>query len=364
MKLNEMANKMNEEGREIINLSIGEPQFELEQEIKDALNYSVQISYSGYTNKQGIEELRKRILEWHNIERCYDTNNIIVTPGAKYAIYISLMSILNPGDEVIIIKPYWLSYIDMVLLCGGKPVIIDCNDDFSINWDILNEKINSKTKALIINNPNNPSGNLYKKDQLVKLYNLCKRHSIYLISDEIYSTIVFDEFTSIINIMDKSFTNVILINGVSKSLACTGLRIGYIIAHHSLITNILKIHQHIATCAGSLEQKALSMLSKSVYNKISEKHKNIYLKRKKTILENIKQKHCFNNPKGTFYMLVRITDKYSNSVHASNHLMEKYGIFTVPGAYYGINDYVRISYAVSDLQLKKFINLSNNEDLF
>ncbi|MEK4177405.1 aminotransferase class I/II-fold pyridoxal phosphate-dependent enzyme [Aeribacillus sp. FSL K6-1305] len=364
MKLNDIAKKMERSGRNIINLSIGEPEFELEEEIKEALFYSVKTSYSHYTNKQGIEELRERILQWHGIENDYDIENILVTPGAKYAIYILLLSLLNFGDEVIILKPYWVSYVDIVTLCGGKPIIVECKNDFSVDWDLLNSKISSKTKAIIINNPNNPSGYILNKENMIKLYNLCKQHSIYLIADEIYSTIVFDEFNSFIEIKEKDCSNVIVINGVSKSLACTGLRIGYIIANNTIIKNVLKIHQHIATCAGSLEQKALSMLSKSVYEKISKKYRNIYFERKKFILENVNCKSSFNNPKGTFYMLINIRNKYQDSNDASSYLLENFGIATVPGVAYGLDDYIRISMATSYEKLKEFIGIVNKEKLF
>ncbi|WP_432407117.1 pyridoxal phosphate-dependent aminotransferase [Wukongibacter sp. M2B1] len=363
MKLNDTVKIFEKNGKNIINLTIGQPDLDLELEIKEKLIQAVKMSYSHYTNKQGVVKLREKILEWNEIDNKYDISNVIVTPGAKYAIYTLLKSILNHGDEVIIFKPYWVSYIDMVNLCGGKPIIVECNDDFTINFDDLKKKINSRTKAMIINNPNNPSGNILSIEDMVKLNKICIDSNLYLISDEIYSTIVFSKFKSFLQLEGKRSSHIIAINGVSKSIACTGLRIGYIIADKDVVSNFLKVHQHIATCAGSLEQKALSLISKEQYAIIHNKHKQIYKKRRNLIVNRINGKSKIHIPEGTFYMLLNIGDEFNSSLEFSNYLINNYGIALVPGEAYGIDNWVRISFATSEEKLRNFIEIINGENL-
>lgn len=364
IEFNKKAVELQKQGNKIINLSIGQPSFSIDESIKINLKEAIASNYTFYTISQGIEPLRTSILDWRNWSNKYTIDNVLITPGAKSAIFSTLKSILSIGDEVIVFAPYWVSYIELIHMCDGVPKIVKTNKDFSINIDELKKAINSKTKALIINNPNNPSGNVVDVSLMKEIVHLTKESNLYLIADEVYSSIIFEkEFTSFADIFDISNENIIVIDSVSKSLSCTGLRIGYVIANKSNLNRILMIHQHLNTCAGSIEQVGLSKVTKTKYIQIISKYNNEYIINRDCLLNAKIVREVATVPHGSFYMLLNIKNKYKNSYEAANYLLEKFGIATVPGEAYGIDDYVRISFAGSLKDIEQFIELVEKNNL-
>lgn len=354
MTCNSKIRQLSNDNSDIINMTIGEPYFNLDERIKEFFKLALKENQTHYVEKQGVFRFRKAILEWNNVENRYSEKNIIVTSGAKYAIYLVMKTILNRNDEVIILKPYWVSYPDIVKICYGIPKIVECKNNFQIDFEELQKTLTKNTKAIILNNPNNPSGNIYTKEEISRIKDFCKDNDLFLVADEIYSEISFDEYHSLLE-QEKS-ENVIVVNGVSKSLACTGLRIGYLFAEEDLVNNILKLHQHIMTCSGSLEQYALSHVNKDLYHQITTKYREKYLEKRNYLINSLKDNIPFFRPKGAFYMLLNIKNRYEDSLSAFRSLLYEYNIGVVPGIAYGVDDYVRISYSLPNNLLEVFVN--------
>lgn len=363
IEINKKALELKAQGKKVVNLSIGQPRFFLDEEIKKLLNEAIETNNNFYTVSAGISDFRKQILKWHKWEVKFSVDNLLVTPGAKNAIFTSIKALINPGDEVIVFAPYWISYIEMIELCGGIVKVVQPKENLNLNLNLLKEVLTSRTKAIIVNNPNNPSGKLLSLDEIKEILNIANEKNLFIIADEIYSTITFGKsFISFSDFMENN--NVVIINGVSKSLSCTGLRIGYILASKEILRKIMPVHQHISTCAGSLEQYALSKLDETRYEKIVEEYNFEYSKARSLLLNCEKIKGVGIIPEGAFYMLLNIKKKYKNSTQASEDLLLNYGIATVPGIAYGIDDYIRISFAGDISEIEGFIEIVEENNLF
>lgn len=238
LKITALAKKMKKEGQDVISFGAGEPDFDTPGFIKEAAIKSINNGDTKYTpaSASGLDELKAAVVNkfLNDSSLQYSPENIIISCGAKHSIYNILQVMLNPGDEVIIFSPYWVSYLEQIKLASGIPVIVDTiKTDFKINFDELEEKISSKTKLIIINSPQNPSGVVYPEDELNKLADLLLKHeNIYILSDEIYERLIYDgqKQISIATVNPEIKERVIIVNGVSKTYAMTGWRIGYLAA--------------------------------------------------------------------------------------------------------------------------------------
>jgi aspartate aminotransferase len=318
---------------------------------------------------QGIESLRQAIIrkleEENNLK--YDLNQILVSNGAKHSAYNTVNAVIGTGDEVIIPAPYWVSYSEMVQMAGGVPVFVVAPEEsgFKITKEQLEEAITGKTKALILNNPCNPTGALYSRKELEGLAAVIEQKGIYVISDEIYEKLVYDDanYISIAAISKKMKEQTIVVNGVSKAYAMTGWRIGFAAGPEEIISSANKIQSHSTSNASSISQyAALAALEGPKNTLISMKSE--FQKRRDYVLKRfkeIKHLHCLK-PEGAFYVFPNISKflekhnastTFSTSSDLAYHLLRDAKVATVPGSAFGMENFIRLSYTNSLDNIKK-----------
>lgn len=351
LELVQKAKKLKEEGKTIYDLSVGEPDFDTPDRIKKAAIEAIEAGDTHYIGGRGIPELLDRIVKKAKEENDISctVDNVIVTPGAKYAIYMIVASMINPGDEVMIFAPYWFSYAPIIEACGGVPVVVElfAEQDFRLNkQDILN-KITDKTKLMLINYPNNPTGNILLRSEADMLVEIIKEKKIHVVSDEIYEKLIFDGKEHISLGAYKEIADyVITVNGLSKSVAMTGWRVGYIIAHPDIIKVMSKMYAHTITCLSGFVQKA-AVVAFDCDDEVEEMRK-IYQERRNYMLQQIAQIPGLTCDKieGTFYLWVHIECPWTTEELCSK-LMDDYGVVAVPGEPSGVSrkGYIRMSFA-------------------
>ncbi|MGC8977058.1 MAG: pyridoxal phosphate-dependent aminotransferase [Candidatus Ratteibacteria bacterium] len=359
LSLNRKAKQMKANGLDVINLTVGEPDFDTPEEIKEYAIKAMKDGFTKYTEEKGIKELREAICEKLEKENNlkYEPEEIVVSNGAKHSLFNIFLSILNSGDEVIIPVPYWVSYPAMVIISGGIPVYCKYNEKFKIDIDDLKAKISEKTKAIILNSPSNPTGIVYDKKEIEELADVILSNKIICISDEVYEKIIFDKIHISIASLSKEIKDLtIVVNGVSKTFAMTGWRIGYIACKREIADNIAKIQGQTTSAPSSISQKAAYYAIKegeNLYKKMVEEFK----KRRDFLVENLPEIIKYPYPEGAFYIFLNINDIKSNQL--SEKLLEKKLIATVPGEDFGVDNYIRISYATSIENLKKAVERIN-----
>jgi len=350
LAISAQAKELRKKGENVINLSAGEPDFATPDYIKDAAINALKENFTKYTDTAGIKELREKIslkLKKDN-DLNYSPREIIVSTGAKQALYNALMVLCNPGDEVIIPAPYWVSYPEMVRLVEAIPVVLPTKN-FRIEPEKLERKITKKTKVIILNSPANPTGVVYKKEELEEIAEIIVRHNVHCLSDEIYEKIIYDRIKhiSIATLNDKIKNLTILINGFSKSYAMTGWRLGYAAGNKEIIAGMKKLQSHSTSCPNSIAQKAaLAALGGNQseverMRKEFEKRRNFLTKRLNEIKGII-----FSEPEGAFYTFLS-HPQISDSLNFAKELLEKEKLAVVPGIGFGKEGYLRISFAAS-----------------
>jgi aspartate/methionine/tyrosine aminotransferase len=357
------AKRLKSEGVDVIDLSVGESDFHTPNNIKEVGKNAIDKNLTRYTLNQGTTELRTAISEKLKRDNFldYNLNEIIVSSGAKQSVYNSILATVNPGDEVIIPSPYWVSYPAMVSLAGGKSVIIPTNEKtgFKISTEQLTASITSKTKMLILCNPSNPTGSTYTRKELEALAEIILKNNIYVLSDEIYEKLVYDnfEFTCFASLSPEIKKKTILVNGVSKSYAMTGWRIGYTAASESIVSAINKIQSHTTSNASSISQHAaVEAIAGPQY--VFGEMLDEFRKRRDYFyneLISINGITCYK-PEGAFYLFPNISYylhtksnvlKVENSFDIAMHLLYEAHIAVVPGSAFGCEGYLRMSYATS-----------------
>ncbi len=362
------AKKMMATGIDVINFGVGEPDFNTPAYIKAAAKRAIDDNFTKYTVSAGIPELKAAIIDKMKTDNqlTYNPENIIVTPGAKSAIATVLTALCNPGDEVIIPTPYWVSYPSQVELADGKSVFLEtvADDDFKVNPQKLDQLIDSlpNPKAIIINSPSNPSGMIYSREELDAIGKVCQKHNIIIIADEIYEKLVYGDAThhSIAETSQAVKEITVIINGVSKAYAMTGWRLGYAVGPVDLIAKAVKIQSHTASCINSIAQKAAVAAltiddgSLETMRKAFEERKNLMT----AALNEINGVNCLE-PKGAFYCFPDIsyyiknnTKGLTNDVDICAWLLEHHKIAIVPGSAFGTDTCLRFSYANSMDNLK------------
>ncbi|MEW6088605.1 MAG: pyridoxal phosphate-dependent aminotransferase [bacterium] len=369
LAIDSLAKKMKAEGKDIISFGAGEPDFDTPQNIKDKAVSAIQSGFTKYTPVGGTDELKDAIIRKFQRDNnlTYTKKEIIVSCGAKHSLYNIFQAILNPGDKVIIPAPYWVSYTEMVKMAGGKPVIVQTKekDGFKITPETLKKKAGTNVKALIINSPSNPTGMIYTKEELQAITDVVLEKGIIVISDEIYEKTIYDNnmFVSIASLGDEIKKNTIVVNGVSKTYAMTGWRIGYAAGDENIIKAVNNIQSHSTSNPASISQKAAvealngpqEEVNKMV-NEFSERRKNM-VKR----LNKIKGISC-KMPHGAFYVFPRIKKllgrnfknrEIKSSLDLSSYLLEEMNVAVVPGIAFGNDNYIRLSYAASMENIQK-----------
>ena len=364
IKLNTLAKSMKAHGIDVVDLTAGEPDFPTPKAICEAAINAINEGFTKYTAAAGIMELREKIAEKLSKENFIpvEAKNIVVTNGAKNAIFNALSAIVNPGDEVIIIAPAWVSYIPQVKLLGAIPVVLctSFENGFIPEISKLREIVNTKTKAIIINSPNNPTGAVYPKEFFKNLVELAQEAKFYIISDEIYEKLIYEgEHFSPASL---SMENVITVNGFSKAYSMTGWRIGYVAANDFIISNISKIQSHTASNVNSITQKAAVRAFDVDTNYMVEEFK----KRRDflaTELEKIGVK--FLKPSGAFYFFMDFSSflgkssmgkKLETGFDVCEVLLKEFKLALVPGEGFEAPGFVRLSFAASMESLEKAIN--------
>lgn len=354
------AKKLKAEGRDIVNFSAGEPDFDTPDFIKDAAMEAIKTGFTKYTPTTGIPELKKIISERYkkdnNLE--YKPEQIVVSCGAKHSIFNALLALINKGDEVLIPAPYWVSYPEMVHLSSGKPRFIKTSslNNFKIKPEDLQNHINTKTKLLIINSPSNPAGSVYTRDELKEIAQICVAKKIFVISDEVYEKLIYDNLkhTSVASLGEDIYNLTITVSGVSKSYSMTGWRIGYLGAPLDIVEAISKLQDHSTSNPTSISQKAAVAALRAPddffknMGSIFEKRRNYCLDR----LNGIK-KISFVRPQGAFYIFCNISKTKLDSLTFANRLLEETLVSLIPGGGFGCDDYVRISFAASMEDIEK-----------
>ncbi|MBG0763455.1 MAG: pyridoxal phosphate-dependent aminotransferase [Tissierellales bacterium] len=355
--------ELKKQGVEILSFNIGEPDFDTPENIRDKGKEALDLGHTRYTPAGGTidlrEEIAKKLLKENNLEYTYQ--EIIVSSGAKQALMNALLTLCEEGDEVIIPSPYWVSYIEMVKLTGAKPVLVDMeeSDNFNLNVEKIKESISDKTKCIMINTPNNPTGAIYTETQLREIGNLCVENDIFILSDEIYEKLIYDgeKHVSIGTLSQEIKDKTILINGVSKSFAMTGWRIGYAAGPKDIVKAMTNLQGHMTTGPNAPAQYASLEAFRNSNNSV-EKMVVEFDKRRKYLvdrLNNIQGITC-NLPKGAFYAMPNVSSFYGkswenykikNSMDLTNFLLEESKVAVAPGEAFGINDNIRIAYSNS-----------------
>ncbi|MDP2921060.1 MAG: pyridoxal phosphate-dependent aminotransferase [Candidatus Omnitrophota bacterium] len=358
------AKKMKESGIDVVGFGSGEPDFDTPDNIKAAAIKAIQQGFTKYTAESGTDELKKAICEKFKKDNnlSYSPSQVVVSCGAKHSLYNIIQAVCEKGDEVIIPAPYWLSYPEMAILAEAKPVFIQTDDSsgFRISVSDLKKAITKRTKALIINSPSNPTGAIYSREQLREIGDIASQKGILIISDEIYEKIIFDanSHVSIASLGEDIFKNTVVVNGVSKSFAMTGWRIGYLAAPDAeLITAIKNIQSHSTSNPASISQMAALEGLRNPGPAIEEM-RSAFEKRRNYMAERInkiKGLSCLK-PEGAFYIFCRIAKKGLSSMELTDRLLDEVKVAVVPGKVFGSDRHIRLSFATSMENIKKGVD--------
>jgi aspartate aminotransferase len=354
------AKKMRADGIDVVGFGAGEPDFDTPAHIKTAAIKAIHDGFTKYTPSSGTLELREAISrKFKNDNKLdYKPSQIVVSSGAKHSLNNIFQAICNPGDEVIIPAPYWLSYPEMVKIALAVPVIAhtEQSDSFKLTRSEFEKKITPKTKAIILNSPSNPTGCLYSRKELEMIASVAVKRKIIVISDEIYEKLVYDkkESVSVASLGKDIYDLTITVNGVSKSYAMTGWRIGYAAGPADVMDAISNIQSHAASNPASISQKAaqaaLTEDQKCVRDMVEE-----FQKRRDYMVSRINSmtKISCVKPEGAFYVFCDISKLKIDSVTLATRLLDEARVAVIPGEPFGANDFIRLSFATSMDNIKK-----------
>jgi aspartate aminotransferase len=358
-----LAQELKAQGKDILSFSAGEPDFDTPQVIKDAAIKAINDGFTKYTAVDGIPALKKAIIDKLQRENglTYTPSQVIVNNGAKHSLFNLFSAVVEEGDEVIIPAPYWVTYPEIVKYCGGTPVEIDTDDasGFKITPEQLKNAITPKTKMIVLTSPSNPTGSVYSKEELTALGKVLEGTDILVASDEMYEKLIYDgEFTSSAAVSEDMFKRTITINGLSKSVAMTGWRFGYMAAHRTDIIQATKTLQSQSTSnINSITQKAAIVGLDGSADKDVEMMRIEFKKRRDVAVElfNAIDGLSVIKPDGAFYLFVNIKEVMSDSLKFSKDLLEQTGVAVVPGSGFGSDGYIRFSFATDMESIKEGI---------
>lgn len=371
MRVSALAKKMKADGEKVINLSVGEPDFPTPDNIKQAAKKAIDENQTRYTINAGTVELRKAIAAKLKKDNGldYDIKNIIVSNGAKHSVFNCILATVNKGEEVIIPAPYWVSYPDMVSIANGTSIIIDTKEKngFKVTPEELESAITTKTKAMILCNPSNPTGSAYSKAELEKVADVCLKHDFYIISDEIYEKLTYGDyqFVSFPSLSTELKKRTLLVNGLSKAFSMTGWRVGYTAGPEDVIQAINRIQSHSTSNASSISQAASLEAINGPQDAVETMRKEFekrrdFLYNQLTSIDGIS---CYK-PEGAFYLFPNVSVYFNksnretevkNSFDFAMYLLSDAKVATVPGSAFGAEGFLRLSYATSMANLEEAV---------
>ncbi|HAT4155595.1 pyridoxal phosphate-dependent aminotransferase [Clostridium perfringens] len=382
LALTAKAGELKKEGIDVVSFGVGEPDFNTPKNIIEAATRAMEEGKTKYTVTSGIVELKEAIArKLHDDNGLnYGTKNIIISTGAKQSLANVFMAILNPGDEVIIPVPYWVSYPELVKLSDGVPVFIETKkeNDFKVTYDQLKSVLSENTKAIVINSPNNPTGTVYSKKDLEVIAKFAKENDLIIISDEIYEKLIYgkEEHISIASSSEDAFKRTVVINGFSKAYAMTGWRIGYAACYNEELIKVMNnVQSHMTSNTNSIAQfaalEALNGDQETIKNMVKE-----FSLRRELMIELISEIEdlTFIEPKGAFYVMIDVSKvlKKANikgSMEFANLLLKEENVVVIPGIAFGEDNFIRLSYATSKEEIikglkriKEFVNKLMNRD--
>ncbi len=380
MSLTSKANEMRALGEDIIVLTVGEPDFDTPQYIKDAGQEAIESGKTKYTSVDGVAELKDAIVNKFKKENnlIFNSDEVIVSAGCKQSIFNLLQVIIDNDDEVLIPEPYWVSYADMVVFAGGKPILIESSyeNNFDLNFDLIEKNINDKTKLFMLNSPNNPSGKYFNSTMLKKLAELLRKYDkIYISSDDIYEHIFWhqEKFQNILNVAPDLKDRTIIFNGVSKAYSMTGWRIGYAAGNKEIIKKMKTLQSQSTSCASSVSQyAAISALTQKCEElpkmNAEYKERHDYVVKE---LNNIPGVTC-RETDGTFYVFPSFTkyieesQKINNDDELAMYLLNEGKVAVVPGSAFGMSGHLRLSIALDlktlEIAMNRIKTTLNNDE--
>jgi len=365
LAINAQALKMKKEGKKVISFAAGEPDFDTPENIREKAISAIREGFTHYTASSGIIELKEAIVEKlkKDNEVEYKTSEIIVSNGAKQCLFNAILALADPGDEVLLPAPCWVSYTEQIKLAQATPVFIETNpqDAFKLSAEQVEKKISPRTKLLILNSPNNPTGTVYEPEELKKIAQLLLKYNIYCLCDEIYEKLIYDKakhFT-LASLSNEVKSKIILVNGVSKSYAMTGWRIGYAAAPEEIISGMSKIQDHSTSNPNSIAQKASVEALQGRQDTI-EIMRETFDKRRKYMVEKLNEIEGVSCllPSGAFYAFPDVRGildkgieykgkKINNSFDLANFILQQAEVALVPGSDFEAEGFLRLSYATS-----------------
>lgn len=363
LEITAKANEMKKKGIDVVSFGAGEPDFNTPDYIKEAAIKAINDNHTRYTATSGIIELKKAIVkkfkEDNGLE--YSENQILISTGAKQSLANVFSAILNEGDEVLINIPYWVTYPELVKLNGGVPVFIETKKENSFKFTLkeLEENCTERTKAILINSPNNPTGSVYTEEELRVIAEFAREKDLIIISDEIYEKLIYDgkKHISIASLSEDAFNRTIVINGVSKTYAMTGWRIGYSAAPIEINKLMTNIQSHTTSNANAIAQYAALAALEGNDDEIKAMVKE-FARRKNYMIESINNIDLLEtlHPNGAFYVMVDVSKLFGKkcdgkviegSIDFAKAILEKEKVAVIPGIAFGNDNYIRLSYATS-----------------
>ena len=360
LSIDSKAKAMKAEGLDVCGFGAGEPDFDTPDHIKAAAIQAIEGGFTKYTPSAGLPELRQAIADKLQADNgiSYRASQIVVSGGAKHSCYNAILATCQPGDEVLIPAPYWVSYPDMVRLAGAEPVVIPTTErnGWKMRAEDFENAMTPRTKMLILNSPNNPSGAVYTRDELAGIVEVAAEEDIYILSDEIYEKLVYDdvEHVSVASISKEAYDLTITINGFSKAYAMTGWRLGYMAAPENVAKAADSIQSHSTSHPTSFVQRGAMAALKGDQQPLADMREEFNLRRgymydRLTKIPNI----TAVQPQGAFYILVNISQLGLSSQNFADRLLSKANVAVIPGAAFGDDRTIRLSYATSIDVIKK-----------
>lgn len=369
------AKEMKEKGIDVISFGAGEPDFNTPENIINAAIKAMQEGNTKYTNVNGILPLREAICKKFKEDNglIYKPSQIVVSTGAKQSLANVFLAILNPGDEVIVPNPYWVSYPELIRLADGKAVFVESDETSSYKFtkENLEKAVTEKTKAIILNTPNNPTGTIYNKEELIEIAEFAKKYDLIIVSDEMYEKLIYDgeSHVSIASVSHDAYERTIVINGLSKSYAMTGWRLGYCGATEKIAKLMTNIQSHMTSNVCSITQYAAVEALNGAQDKVKEmifefERRRNYMAKTLEEMNNL----SIIKPQGAFYIMINIDEclgkeingeKINDSMDFSAKLLENEKVAVIPGKAFGLDNYVRVSYATSMELIEKGLERIN-----